>query len=134
MTRSYVATHTALRRARGSARGRPCVVCGRGSSVWACFPCADADLLDGTNASGRTVTYVADLDGYAPMCWTHANQHDRDRAERRRASAHLAVAPLPARPARPHLTPVSIPPVIPALFDLIDGEMSAHGNPKRRTA
>lgn len=122
MTRSYVATHRALRRARGSARGRACVVCGRASSVWACWPCSEADVIDGTNASGRPVTYVLDLDGYAPMCWSHANAHDRVRAERRRATAHLAVSPLPPKPPRRRAS-FSGSHATPTLFDLIDGDM-----------
>lgn len=133
MTRSYAATHRALRRARGPARGCACVVCGRSSAVWACYPCADADLLDGTNSSGRPVTYVADLTGYAPMCWTHANGHDRDRAQRRRATAHLALSPDPDRPATPARPRPPIDPT-PPFFALIDGDWRFYGNPKRRPA
>ncbi len=124
---SYASVHRALHRRRGSARGLPCVMCGRASSVWSCYPCADADLIDGTNSSGRPVTYVADLDGYAPMCWTHANAHDRDRAARRRATSSLALTPLPRRHAG--RTPVSRAPSITpepeALFDLADLTMEA---------
>lgn len=133
MTRTYVATHQALRRARGTARGRACVACGRSSEVWACYPCADADLLDGRNSSGRPVTYVADLDGYAPMCWTHANHHDRDRAIRRHTTAHLALSPVLDRPTTPGRQRTTPDPG-PALFALIDGEWLTHGNPKRRLA
>lgn len=133
MTRSYMATHSALRRTRGSARGRPCVACGRASAVWACFPCADADLLDGTNSSGRRVTYVADLAGYAAMCWTHANGYDRDRARLRRATAHLALSPAAERPATPARPRPAIDPT-PPFSALIDGDWRFYGNPNRRPA
>jgi hypothetical protein len=128
---TYIAVHRALRRRRGSARGRACIVCGRASSAWSCYPCADADLIDGVNSSGRPVTYVADLDGYAPMCWHHANAHDRERAARRQAVAHLVVSPLP--PRRSARTPISRsapearnPEPQEALFDLGDALWAGH--------
>jgi len=100
-------------------------MCGRASAVWSCYPCADADLIDGTNSSGRSVTYVADLDGYAPMCWTHANAHDRSRAALRRLTGSLALSPLP--PRRNVLSAVRMSdatvPQPEALFDLDDWTM-----------
>lgn len=120
MTRSYMATHQALRRARGTARGLPCVECGRASAVWRCR-CDDSSVVVGTNASGRRVTYSTDIAEYDPACWHHANAHDRARAERRRATAHLALNPLPPKPPGRRSKIVSH--AAPALFDLVDGEM-----------
>lgn len=116
---TYAAVHNALHRRRGPASARACVICGRRAQEWACFPCDDADVIEGTNADGRRVTYVADLDGFAPLCRTHHREHDAERARRRRDLAHLAVAPLPSKTPRRCCAARATPtPATSPLFDL----------------
>lgn len=115
---TYAAVHSALHRRRGSASARACVICGRRAQEWACYPCDDADVIEGTNADGRRVTYVADLDGFAPLCRTHHREHDAERARRRRDLAHLAVAPLPSKTPRRCCAARATPTPAEPLFDL----------------
>lgn len=117
---SYSAIHQRLRRTRGSASAYACIVCGKRAHEFACYPCDDADIVEGVNASGKPVTYVPSIDGFEPMCRRDHRAHDAARARRRRALAHLAVAPLPAKRNQPrdHVDRAVVP---EALFDLIDG-------------
>lgn len=125
---TYAAVHNALHRRRGPASARACVICGRRAQEWACFPCDDADVIEGTNTDGRRVTYVANLDGFAPLCRTHHREHDAERARRRRDLAHLAVAPLPPKPpgrrriGTPSMSSLPAAPAPEPLFEF-DGTM-----------
>lgn len=128
----YLALHARIRRERGPASARACWRCGRRARVWSCTA-PPGDRIRGVSGSGSPAWYSLDPEAYRPACSRCAALDDREHADARRATAHLAVSPLPKRPDRAPAPPPTAPEP-PALFDLVDGEMTTHGNPKARTA
>ncbi|QMU98212.1 hypothetical protein FVO59_14225 [Microbacterium esteraromaticum] len=77
MTSGYNRVHYLLRRDRGSAVGRPCVVpgCARLADGWGLV--GEATHYGEKGGDGKPVRWSTDLNDYAPLCYSHNSQLDR---------------------------------------------------------
>ena len=77
MTSGYNRVHYLLRRDRGSAVGRPCVVpgCTRLADGWGLV--GEATHYGEKGGDDKPVRWSTDLNDYAPLCYSHNAQLDR---------------------------------------------------------